>query len=313
MSALIDAFVDSCAIDNLSPLTLDRYRDTLQRYRWWCHAHNVPLNPEQHTKQHVRGFLAWLQSGKVRWPSDPPDRPPRSLEPTTIQRYWAVLHRWYAWLVEDESLVRSPMATIRMPKAAPEQPDPFTADDLRRIAEALRAAGTTFHAMRDRAIVAVLLDVGLRRSELVNLRTDDVDLTTGDLVIRSGKGGKSRRVRLGSRARRILRRYWVTQRRQIDGPWLFCSAAGEYIQPNGIQQLMSRLGKAAGVANCHPHRFRHTAAVTAVRAGIGLLELQSMLGHTSLEMVRKYVKLAEEDVARAMQRNSPLDHLDVKL
>jgi len=69
----------------------------------------------------------------------------------------------------------------------------------------------------------------------------------------------------------------------------------------------------AGVEPCNPHRFRHTAAVTAIRAGMREFELQLMLGHTSLEMTRRYVKLVESDIVRAAREHSALDHLKLSL
>lgn len=309
MDALVTAFIDACSIEQLSKLTISRYLETLTRYRWWCETHHVPLDPTLHTKHHIREFLRWLQSGDVRWSSDVPGH---ALQPSTVQRYWAVLSRWYNWLVEDETLERSPMATIRMPRARVEQPDPFSAAEIQLIIAALQ--GTTFIDARNRAIVAIMLDAGLRRSEVAALQVADIDFASGDLSVRSGKGDKPRRVRLGSRARRVVRRYYLGHRRAFgESGQLFTTAFGTSFGSDGIRQMVDRLGIAAGVPNCHAHRFRHTFAISAVRAGIGLLELQSALGHTSLEMVRRYVKLAEDDIARSTQKTSPMDHMKLDL
>ncbi len=89
---------------------------------------------------------------------------------------------------------------------------------------------------------------------------------------------------------------------------------GRRLRRDGVYKIIVTIGEAAEVEDCHPHRFRHTCAANAVRAGIGLLQLQEILGHASLEMTRRYVKLVQNESDRITQaQRSPLDHMKLRL
>lgn len=314
LEALIGAFLDDCELARLSPRTIRFYGSNLRRYHWWCVQTGASLDPTRHTPAHIRAFLRYVQTAEQRWDSRWNAMSNRGVSDRTHHAYHRTLSRFYNWLVEQEYLDVSPMARVRAPRVRQEQPDPFSDEELERLAAVLRAAGDGVLATRDRAIVAVLLDLGLRASELAGIEVPHLSMTTGDLYVAHGKGNKSRRLRLGPGARRHVRRYWLRWRRQAgEEGALFLSDAWEPLTGQGIHHITTTLGKRAGVHPCNPHRFRHTMAVNAIRAGMGLLELQQILGHTSLDMVRRYVKLAEGDIARATQKHSPFDHMRLGL
>lgn len=313
LESQIAAFVDDCRLANLSPRTVSYYEDNLRRFHWWCAEFDVPLDPELHSANTLREFLRYVQSSSARWGNDH-SMSVRPVKASTHDTYYRVLRRFYNWLVEQEFIDKSPMEKIRRPKVREEQPDPFSDDELHRLADALKAAGDGMLADRDRAIIAVLLDSGIRVSELCGIQAEDINVATGDLYITYGKGNKPRQLRLGARARRATRRYVLRHRRQYGetGPF-FLSVELEPLTRNAVRFLLLRLGKRAGVENIHPHRFRHTMAINAIRAGMPLFQLQAILGHTSLDMVKRYAKIADQDIIKASQDHSPLDHLKLPL
>ncbi len=167
---------------------------------------------------------------------------------------------------------------------------------------------------RDKAILLTLLDTGLRASELCALRIADVDLKSGRVEVRPGqagkaKGGKGRIVFLGKSARRFLWRY-LTEREDMEDPEapLFLGKQHRVLNSNGLRQLVNGLGQKAGVRKCHPHRFRHTFAITYLRSGGDVFTLKSLLGHGSLDMVEHYARIAEVDVEQAHRKASPADN-----
>ena len=168
-------------------------------------------------------------------------------------------------------------------------------------------------ARRDKAIILTLLDTGLRASELCALRVDDVDLKSGKVIVRhnvgGSKGGKGRTVFLGKNCRRVVWRY-LAEREDGDQPEapLFLNIYNRPMNPGSLRHLIKGLGEKAEVKNCHPHRFRHTFAITYLRSGGDIFTLQSLLGHSSLDMVRHYARVAEVDIEHAHRKASPVDN-----
>ena len=160
--------------------------------------------------------------------------------------------------------------------------------------------------MRDQSIILVLLDTGIRSSELCGLRVSDVDFETGKVFV-TGKGSKERHCYLGTTTRRSLWRYLVARESQPEEP-LFTTQSDRPFTRSWLRRVVSNVGKRAGVANAYPHRFRHTFAVQFLRNGGDIFTLQMLLGHSSLTMVRHYARLAAIDAEQAHNRASPADH-----
>ncbi len=159
--------------------------------------------------------------------------------------------------------------------------------------------------MRDRAIILLLLDIGLRPWELCALSLDDVDLKTGQILVRGGptggaKGGKSRMVYGGNAVRRSLWRYLVTRYDKDNERAPLFTANPRSLNRDSLRHLVARLGGVAQIRKCHPHRFRHTFAITDLCCGGDVFSLQRLLGHGSQEMVQHYARLAQVDIELAV-------------
>lgn len=134
----ISAFLDDCRLANLSPKTLRFYETNLGRFRWWCEATGAPLRPEALTPATIRQFLRYVQEAEGRWGK--PDHPMarKATKDSTQHAYFRCLRRWFNRLVEQEVIARSPMEKLCAPRVRQEQPDPFSQDELERLATALR-------------------------------------------------------------------------------------------------------------------------------------------------------------------------------
>ena len=168
---------------------------------------------------------------------------------------------------------------------------------------------------RDKAILLILLDTGIRVSELCDISIDDVNLESGRIFV-TGKGNKSRFVFLGKISRQAIWSYVAERFPNHEPPKdepLFVERYGMYrLTRQGVLQLVRRLGTKAGIKGVHPHRFRHTFAVEFLRNGGNVFELQQLLGHSDLEMSRRYVKLAQVDLETSARRASPADKWRLK-
>ena len=135
------------------------------------------------------------------------------------------------------------------------------------------------------------------------------------LAVVMGKGGKQRQVRMGTKARAaIVRMLGYRENADASAPlWagydgLRGQEAGA-LSVHGLQTMLRRLGRAAGVEPCAPHRFRRTFALWCLRDGMDLHSLRMLMGHSSLAVLQRYLALAGEDVERAHKAHSPADKL----
>jgi integrase/recombinase XerC len=209
-------------------------------------------------------------------------------------------------------LSASPFAHLRNVRLPSKIVRVFTPDDLRQL---LAACPATPLGARDRAVLMTLLDTGLRVSELVRLTLDDVDLETQRLRVLYAKGNKQRVVAFSDDCGQELLRYLGARGRE-PGP-LFC-ASNQHgrlrqtvaLRPNGVKQMLRRLGRTTGLAKVHAHRFRHTFATWAIEQGARELDVQLLLGHSSPDMVRRYASsYNSEQAARRHSDFSPAGRL----
>lgn len=158
-----------------------------------------------------------------------------------------------------------------------------------------------------------LLDTGLRAVEFCGLNIGDIDMRSGLTTI-SGKGRKMRQVRVGSKARKAILRMLGHREHGTNGQPLWASYTGhrqEYgrLTVSGLQTLLYRLGRRAGVMPCSPHRFRRTFALWCLRDGMDLHSLRMLMGHSSLTVLQRYLALAGEDIERAHVAHRPAQNL----
>jgi site-specific recombinase XerD len=204
------------------------------------------------------------------------------------------------------------MAEIRRPKTPKLLKVGFTAEEVQRLLKATEAKNGRGTA-RDKAILLFLLDTGCRVSEVINCKRIDLDLAAGRVKV-YGKGAEERFVYLGRTALKALWRYVNLYRPEpLPGhDYLFLTHNGHKMNRSGLTSLLKRLGREAGIEDVHAHRFRRTAAVEFLRNGGDVFTLQRMLGHSSLEMVRQYLALVDEDLAATHRRASPADNWGLK-
>lgn len=168
-----------------------------------------------------------------------------------------------------------------------------------------------WHGVRDYAIVMLLYDTGIRRGELLAMRTSDVETLDRASSVVSGKSG-TRTVGMGTAVRRAMRDYLTRARYAVptDHDMLWISRDGEPLGPRGVGKLIDRLKAAAGVeGRVYPHKLRHTFSTDFLRNGGNAYALQVALGHTNPVVTSNYVHLVAADVEKAMQTFSPVDVL----
>jgi site-specific recombinase XerD len=166
--------------------------------------------------------------------------------------------------------------------------------------------GRDITTLRNKAMLYMFLDTGLRLSELANLKASDIDLQSG-IIKTNGKGNKERFVRIGVKTQKALWNYMA--HRPVDTEHIWQGKDNNKMAVDSIAQMIRNLGKKHGI-KLSPHKLRHSFAISFLRNGANPFELQIALGHTTLEMTRRYTQaLGFDDVFKRHVVASPVDRL----
>jgi integrase/recombinase XerD len=318
ISKTILGFLQYKAAEGLSPNTIASYDHDLKL--WLEYTGDLAIN--KITSQSLQAYFLWLRND---YKSRQITGRPKPLAPKTIHNFYVSLSAFFTW-ASRELAIPHPLKAVPVPKFETAPVEPFTREEVEKLLKACemcKEADTTFRrrfimrrssGRRDQVIILTLLDTGLRASELSALTVGDVDLKTGRMLVKHGrlggaKGGKGRTVFLGKAARSALWRY-LAEREDGQDPEapLFLVKNDRPMNRTALRLVIGHLGQKVGIQKCHPHRFRHTFAITYLRSGGDLFTLQALLGHSTLDMVQHYARIAEIDVAQAHRRASPADN-----
>jgi integrase/recombinase XerD len=159
--------------------------------------------------------------------------------------------------------------------------------------------------LRNKAIIFLLLDTGLRSSELCDALVKDTDKRNLRLKV-MGKGSKERIVPFSSTTALHIWRYLATRPDLVPADYLFTTTGDRPLNTTNLHHALQLIGDRAGVANVHPHRFRHTFAINYLRNGGNVYSLKEILGHASLKMCLHYLEIAQADVENNYRPASPV-------
>lgn len=221
----------------------------------------------------------------------------RGKKPATVNHALDVLRSFFAWAVSEGIVRADPSAETRRVKEQRQAPRWLDRKDLTAFVRAAQKHGT----LRDQALVMLFLHAGLRVSEAVSLRTEDVTVRdrSGSVVVRRGKGDKRREVPLNVTARKVLGEYLAGLR----GEWLFPGKRGKPMTARAAQKRLAGFGRLAGV-EVTPHMLRHTFCKMLVDAEESLDRVAVLAGHNNLNTTARYTRPSEKDLERAVEKLS---------
>lgn len=262
--------------------TVTLYGMSVTMFCDWLTARGTAPTVDAFTRENVREWLANLAEDRA---------------PGTVRTRYRGLHRFAGWLVDEEELPDNPMRTIAQPVAKAPAVPVLSDEELGALLKACR--GKTFADRRDEAMIRVLLDAGIRVSELCTLTVDSVDLDNGMALV-TGKGDKVRPVYFSTRTVAALDRYARARasHRHAYLPTFFLTERGG-LSTDGARERIRVRGNVAGIDGLHPHRFRHTFAHDFLMAGGQERDLKRLAGWTSDVMLERYGASAAD--ARAKQ------------
>jgi integrase/recombinase XerD len=312
LSTAIQEYTIDRIANGYSQSTIDSYLSTLKIFSAYYHDPDV----ESITLTQLKVWFHYLHTEykprRANGNTDP-------LLSASMHGKWKAIRSLWNFLEAEYHLVNLAQQ-IPMPKFSSSPIEPFSQAEIKKLLAACdyTAPSNTEQrksyrqvrptALRDKTIILVLLDAGIRIGECSRIKMSDVDLKEGQIMIQPyGQGYKTegRFVFLGENTRRSVLKY-VTKYPHTGNCNLFMSSNTERLTVTGLKNLISHLGQRAGV-HAHAHKFRHTFAIQYLRNGGDVFTLQRLLGHRSMEMVNRYLAIAQTDVAAAHRRASPVD------
>lgn len=267
---------------------------TLERFADWCAEHDH--SPEDVDEPLLAEYHRWLR-GECR------------LAASSCRISLVHLRQFFRYLAREKVLPSNPAALLECGRAGRPLPETLGAEAVNTLLQSIDPSDLPYGA-RDRAILEMLYGSGLRVSELVNLRADQVDWEEKFLRI-TGKGNKTRYVPLGGVAAKALRSYLMHARSRLlrngrRADVLFLSNRGERLTRDRIRQIIKERARAAGLPeNVYPHIMRHSFATHLLENGADLRVIQDMLGHASLSTTQIYTHVDQKRLVSLHQSFHP--------
>jgi integrase/recombinase XerD len=275
MTPLRQRFIDDLRLRNYARRTIDTYVGQVASF-----ARHFGRSPEVLGPDNVRAYQLHLLQRRVSWS-------------TFNQAVCALRFLYRTTLGRPDDLPFIPFG--KRPRTLPSVLSP---DEVLRLIDAAPPG-------RDRILLQVAYGCGLRLSELLHLRVTDIDSARMVLHVRQGKGAKDRLVPLSLRLLQELRAYWLLGRPQT---WLFPGhTADGTLTSSNVQRRFGRLVKKVGLTkHCSMHTLRHSYATHLLEAGVDVLTLKALMGHSSLQTTARYLHISTQ---RLHQTPSLLDLL----
>lgn len=282
----ITYYLLSCRQEGKSPATLEKITYILRDFAKFCQADEPEAGD-------IRMFILSLQD--------------RNLSVGSIHTYYRSLKTYFNFLVREEIIKKNPMENVKAPRLTRVVIKPFSKDDIHRLL--LLCDGKRFIDYRNKAMVLLFLDTGVRLAEMADMKCADVNMD--DQTIRvMGKGQKERVVPFAKTALKALARYLYEREDSLPSLWI--TEERRPMLRGGIDAMVKRLTARAGITDAHhgAHTFRHTAATMMLRNGASVFYVQEILGHATLEMTKRYSRTIDSEIAaKAHYRFSPVDNL----
>lgn len=283
--------------EGLTVRSMGAYEEAVQRFFTFLMDNKV-YDIDEVKSHHVRGFLLVLQE--------------KGLKGITRHRYFRTIKTLCLFLLKDDITTTDFIKGVKPPIEEKKPMRIFTPEELHKIFGSFKK--DTFCGQRNYAMTLTFFSSGIRLTELLNLRLEDINFQTEFIYINCGKQQKSRTVPMAKTLKKTLREYLKWREEEFSKtimPWLFLSVSGEKLTRDAVHGAFRALKKSLRIVGekVNPHTLRHSFATYYLKGNGDIFSLQQILGHTTLTMTRRYVHLSNDDVKIQFLQSNPADHM----
>lgn len=287
-----EEFITEKQANNLSSATLRNYQQSFDMFcEFFELDSDTPLNDIT-----VNYFYKWINTMKLN-----------GVKPTSINHYLRDLRTFFYWCMdEDRQYIDTPFK-IKMIEAQEEQLKLFSDEELEIMLDKPRR-NDNFGTWRTWAIVNWVLGTGNRAATVCNVKLSDINFAKKEIILAHTKNKKAQIIPLSSSLETVIKEYIRMWRKEadIDG-WLFPNIGEVQLTTNALRHAFVRYCESRGVEKTNIHGLRHNFAKGWVKNNGNMFALQKILGHSTLDMTRKYVKLFSDDIKEDFDKFNPLD------
>lgn len=279
MEKIVDEFIKHLGDEEgKSENTCLSYRRDLRQFTEWLSSHSGILNISEVAPETLEEYLSGLKAaGK---------------SPATVSRATASIKAFFAYSVKNGYLGHDPSGELRAPKVFKKKPDTLSDKDMLRLLS--QPDTESPKGIRDKAMLELLMNTGLRVSELIGIRCDDLNLLKKKVTI---PGSRTRLVPFDRKVEKYITDYLENAREKLlsggeDCGFLFLNVNGESMSRQGFWKVLKKYGESAGIEEeITPHMLRHSYAAHALRNGKDLKEVQLVMGHADISTTSGYLEL----------------------
>ena len=287
-----DSFIHDRHAQNLSDGTIQFYREKIKLFFDYLKPLGVTQITDL-TPQLIRDYLVYLEQ--------------ENHNPGGIHAAYRTLKVFLNWWKGEFELEnwKNPIDKVKPPKVPFEILEPIKSENALLMLSACNRK--KIFGLRDYSILLTLMDTGIRASELLSLTRTDLDLINGRIVIRKGKGNKFRIVFISATTRDSIQSYLNKRSDFLPQLWIGRTKSG--LKYSGLREIMRRRAKDSNIKTPSLHGFRRYFALQMLRSGVDVFSLQKLMGHSDIQILRRYLKQTEEDIRLAHKLGGPVDHL----
>lgn len=318
---MIDEFMIYCESKNLSKKTMMSYEQTLKLFTKYLLEEKNIIDIMKIAEKDIRGYIIYTKDRgkytvvgneetlKFNTPELRQDYG-KKVSLTTVNNYIRNIKVFFNYLLEQGHIKKDIVKNIRQFKNSRKQKEYITDNQFQ---ELLRHMDTTkFHEYRDYIVIQLLLDTGMRISECLEIKVEDIDINNRAIFLpaQNTKGKRDRFVYFSQIMSKELRRWLQYKDRYIESDYLFCTTKGTVVLIRTFEKKLKDYGNRINLTNIHPHQLRNNFAKRFLMAGGNIYTLSTILGHSSVKVTEQaYLDLTDSDIRKNYQQFSPLANM----